>query len=151
MTAPIGNGGRAVEITPEGGLAYWIINDTGAPSVKGNLVEPSVNVDKAVELLSIDDADPMAIVYDGGAADGELMRVVFSGLAQVLFIGATTRHHFARNCVAADAGATNGQAVSEPVPTPPFATDKHFLEIGHIFESVAGPGPVLALVNLHFN
>jgi hypothetical protein len=147
----IGNGGRAVEITPEGGMAYWRINDTGAPSVKGSLIEPSTTIDAAVNLLSIDDVDPIGIVYDEGVPDGDPIRVVFSGIAQVLFIGATTRHDFARNCVAADVGATNGQAISEAVPTPPLATDKHFREIGHVFESVAGPGPVLALVNLHFN
>jgi hypothetical protein len=151
MTAPIGNGGRAVEITPEGGLAYWVINDTGAPSVKGTLIEPSTNVDNAVSSLSIDDVDPIGVIYDDGIADGELVRVVFTGRAHVLFIGPTTRHDFARNCIAADVGATNGQAISEALPTPPLATDKHFREVGHVFESVAGPGPVLALVNLHFN
>ena len=146
---PIGGGGQAVEITPEGGLAYWVTNDTGAPSVKGTLIEPSVNVDRGVEVLSIDDVDPTGAIYDDGVADGELMRVVFSGFAEVLFIGSTTRHHFARNCVAADAGAANGRAISELAPTPPLSTDKHFREIGHVFESRVGAG--LALVNLHFN
>lgn len=144
----IGNGKQAVEITPEGGLAYWRINDTGAPSIKGTLIEPSVTLDHAVELLAVGDVDPMGIVYDAGVADGELIRIVFSGLAEVLFGNAPTRHNFARNSVVAD-GIANGLAISEPLPTPPFATDKHFLEIGHVFETKAAPG--LALVNLHFN
>ena len=143
-----GNGRQAVEITPEGGLAYWVINKTGGASVKGNLVEPSTAVDNAVQIINIDEPDPIGIVYDAGVADGDMIRVVFSGKAEVLFSNNPTRHNFARNPVAADGGA-NGSAISEALPTPPFSTDKHFLEIGHILETKGAPG--LALVNLHFN
>jgi len=43
----------------------------------------------------------------------------------------------------------DGQAKSEAVPTSPFATDKHFSEIGHVLESRTGEG--LAKVYLDFN
>lgn len=143
-----GNGRQAVEITPEGGLAYWIINKTGGASVKGQIIEAGASVDNSVDTISIDDPDPIGIIYDAGIADGDMVRIVFSGKAEVLFSNNPTRHHFARNPVAADSG-TNGSAISEPVPTPPFSTDKHFLEIGHVLETKGAPG--LALVNLHFN
>lgn len=145
----IGNGGRSIFLTPEGGLAYWVINDTGAPSVKGTLCEVSAAVDNAVDILGIDDPDPMAIVYDDGVANGGLIRIVFSGRAEVLFVGSTNAHDFARNVVAADVGAAAGSAIAEAVPVPPFSTDKHFMEIGHVMETRVGAG--LALVNLHFN
>jgi len=129
-------------------MAYWVVNDTGAASVKGQIIEASSAVDNAVDLISIDDPDPIGVVYDAGVADGGQIRVVFSGKAEVLFSNTPIRLHFARNPVAAD-GGTNGSAISETVPTPPFSTDKHFLEIGHILETKGAPG--LALVNLHFN
>lgn len=143
-----GNGRQTVEITPEGGMAYWMVNKTGALSVKGTLIEPSATTDQAVQVLSIDEPDPIGIVYDAGVADGGMIRIVFSGKAEVLFSNNPTRHNFARNAIAAD-GGTNGSAISEALPTSPFATDKHFLEIGHILETKGAPG--LALVNLHFN
>lgn len=143
-----GNGRQSVETTPEGGMAYWMVNKTGAASVKGNLIEPSTAVDEGVQILSIDEPDPIGIIYDAGVADGGMIRVVFSGKAEVLFSNTPIRHNFARNPIAAD-GGTNGQAISEALPSPPFSTDKHFLEIGHILETKGAPG--LALVNLHFN
>jgi hypothetical protein len=143
-----GSGQLSVEITPEGGLAAWYINDTGGPSVKGQIVEPSVNVDLAVQTISTDEPDPIGVIYDEGVADGERIRIVFSGRAEVLFGNTPTRHYFARNNITTD-GVAAGLAISEPLPVPPLANDKHFLEIGHILETKGAPG--LALVNLHFN
>jgi hypothetical protein len=143
-----GNGRQAVEITPEGGVAYWTENQTGGASVKGQLIEPSTATDHAVQTISTDEPDPIGVIYDGGVANGGQIRVVFSGRAEVLFGNAPTRHNFARNNITSDSVA-NGLAISEPLPSPPFASDKHFLEIGHILETKGAPG--LALVNLHFN
>lgn len=145
----IGNGGQSVIITPEGGLAYWIINKTGAPSFKGSVLEASAITANAVDLVGIDDPDPFCVAYDDGIPDGELMRVVFSGKAQVFFVGSVSLHQFARVTVAADTGAEAGKAIAEAVPVPPFSTNKHFMEIGHVLSSRTGAG--LALVNLHFN
>jgi hypothetical protein len=145
----IGTGGGPVEMTSEGGLAVWMINKTGAASFKGAVVEADSGVDNAVNLLDIDEPDPIGIVYDDGIADGDWVRVVFSGRAEVFYVGSTTRHYFGRNCVAADVGAAAGKAIAEPVPVPPFSTDKHFMEIGHLLESRVGAG--LALTMLHFN
>lgn len=145
----IGNGGKAVEITKEGGLAFWMVNDTGSSSFKGAVLESSSSLPNAVDLVGIDDPDPFCIAYDDGILDGELMRVVFSGKAEVFFVGSVSLHQFARVTTATDIGAEAGKAIAEPTPTPPFSTDKHFMEIGHVLESRAGAG--LAFVNLHFN
>jgi hypothetical protein len=143
-----GNQQPSVEITPEGGLAAWYENQTGGASVKGQLVEPSTTTDLAVQTIATDEPDPIGVIYDGGVANGGMIRIVFSGRAEVLFGNTPIRHNFARNNIASDL-VNPGEAVSETLPTPPFATDKHFLEVGHVLETKGAPG--LALVNLHFN
>jgi len=42
-----------------------------------------------------------------------------------------------------------GNAIAGAFPTSPFATDKHFQELGHSMQSRTGAG--LARVNLRFN
>lgn len=145
----IGNGGQPITFTPEGGLAFWMINKTGNASFKGAVVGASSTDVNAFELIAVDSPDPIGIVYDDGIADGELCRVVFSGKAEVFYIGSVTLRYFARVTVAADIGNEAGKAIAEPAPIPPFSTDKHFQEIGHVLEDRVGAG--LALTNLHFN
>ena len=134
--------------TPEGGVAIWMINDTGVVSTKGYIVEASPSTDFTVQYVGNDDIDPFGIVYDADVADSELMRVVFAGLADVFYGTVVTRATFSRVPVVADA-ITPGQAINEALPVPPFATDKHFQEIGHPIESRGTPG--LARTMLHFN
>ncbi len=138
-----------MRFTIEGGLAIKLINKTGAVSIKGTIMEAEGTTDRGCELSGIDDPDPMGIMYDAGIADGDEVWVVVSGIAQVLYSTAVTRATFSRVPVAADGTATIGRAVNEALPTPPFATDKHFLEIGHPIESIGAAG--LALTILHFN
>ncbi len=138
-----------VKITPEGGIAVQYINQTGEVSVKGTTVHITgpMTVGKTVP----GDPDCIGVIYNAGIPVGQGVWVVVSGVAHVLFIGTTTAGHLARTFVSADSGgaARNGKALSEAVPTSPFATDKHFCEIGHIAETIGAPG--LAKVNLHFN
>lgn len=137
-----------IELTPEGGVAIWMENQTGGTSTKGYIVEPASSADNAVKYTTDGDVDPIGIVYDAGVAIGDKMRVIVSGLAEVYYGVAVTRGTFSRVPVVAD-GLTVGQAMNEPLPTSPFATDKHFQEIGHPMETTAGAG--LALTMLHFN
>jgi hypothetical protein len=134
--------------TDEGGLAVAILNGSGAASVKGKIVEADSSVDNSIELAGVDDVDPCGIMYNSGVPDGSLMWIVVAGIADVLYGTAVTRGTFARVPVAADSVAA-GLAVAEALPTPPFATDKHFQEIGHPIESIGAPG--LAKTILHFN
>ena len=135
--------------TPDGGYAVKLINKTGAASVKGYLVDASPTTDRAVRLVPVNDPDCIGAFLESGVPDGSEAWIVVSGLAYVYFFGSTTRGHYARIGVTADTGEAAGQAISEAIPTSPFATDKHFQEIGHVLESRTGAG--LALCCLHFN
>ena len=98
----------------------------------------------------VDAPNPIGIIYDDGIADGLEVWVVISGIADVYFVGNTTRGDIARGFLTADgASYVSGQALSEAYPTSPFASDKHFYEIGHVLESRTGAG--LAKCILHFN
>lgn len=141
--------GNKFKITPEGGYAIRMINRTGAESVKGYIVHPSPSYDTACTLAIVNVPDVIGVVYEDGVADGSEMWVVVDGYADVYFIGNATRGHIARGFITGDAGYVAGQALSEAVPTAPFATDKHFYEIGHVVQSRTGAG--LARCVLHFN
>ena len=93
--------------------------------------------------------DPFGVFYESGTPDGELAWVIVSGIAEVYFVGNTSAGYLARGFVNADSGYIIGQALAEAFPSSPFATDKHFYEIGHIIESRVGEG--LAKTVLHFN
>ena len=124
-----------------------LINGTGATSVKGKLVD--INADMTVRLCPVGIPDCIGVISEDGIAPGELMWVVFSGPADVYFTLGSTAGHLARSTLSVDSGAVAGEAKSEAVPTSPFATDKHFCEIGHVLESRTGAG--LAKCMLHFN
>lgn len=140
----------AAKLTDEGGLAVLLTNDTGAPSVKGEVVTASASVNNGVTKIVKDVPNPIGVFLDSGVANGQPAWVVVSGIASVYFVGNTTRDHIARGFLTSDgASYVAGQALSEAVPTSPFATDKHFYELGHVLESRTGAG--LAKTNLHFN
>ncbi len=135
-------------ITPVGGFAIRMINDTGGASIKGRIVEPSSTTDNAVKMTTDGDVDPIGIILESGIPNGALMWVVVAGIAEVDYGVAVTRGTFSRVSIVAD-GIAVGQAMNEALPSPPFATDKHFQEIGHPIESIGAPG--LAKTILHFN
>jgi hypothetical protein len=134
----------------DGGFMVKLTNKTGANSVKGEVVTPDTTANNGAKKIIVDVPNPIGVFYESGIADGAEAWVVVSGIADVYFIGNTTRGHIARGFETADgAGYVTGQAMSEAVPTSPFSVDKHFYEIGHILESRTGAG--LSKVVLHFN
>jgi hypothetical protein len=137
--------------TLEMGQQIKITNKTGAASVKGNIVEPSSSTDRAVGLIgAAGDPDPIGIVYEAGIADGSDMWVWCEGsICEIYFIDTATHGQFARTGATSDTGETAGQAVAEAVPSSPFATDKHFQEVGHVLTTHSGAG--LALCWFHTN
>ena len=137
-----------IKMTPEGGLAVKVINDTGAASIKGTVVHASPAVDRGVSLNPLDNPDPCGIVYDEGIPNGEFTWIVQGGMAEVLYSTPVVRSTFSRASSTLDAAPVVGEAINEPLPAPPFATNKHFLEIGHPAEARATPG--LALTYIHF-
>ena len=133
-----------------GGFMIKVTNKTGGASVKGEVVTPSSATDNAVIKIVKDVPNPIGVFYESGVADGSEAWVVVAGIADVYFVGNTTRGQLARGFLTADgASYVIGQALAEAVPTPPFDSDKHFYEIGHILESRTGAG--LAKCILHFN
>lgn len=136
--------------TPEGGLAVKLTNRTGGASFKGQMVHVSSSYDNAVTAAVVDVPDPVGFMYQDGVADGAECLVVVAGIAEVYFVGNTTRGQFARGFLTADGGAyVIGQAMAEALPASPFTDDKHFYEIGHVLESRTGAG--LAKCVIHFN
>ena len=144
----IGNG--KVMMTDVGGIAVRLTNKTGGASVKGHVVNSNSGQNNSVVKIAVNVPDPIGVFLDSGVADGAEAWVVVSGIADVYFVGNTTRGHLARGFLTADgASYVAGQALSESVPTSPFSDDKHFYEIGHLLETRANEG--LAKVILHFN
>jgi hypothetical protein len=135
--------------TADGGIAEKYINKTGAASVKGTVVCASSGTNNGVGKIVVDIPDPIGVIYNDGVADGSEVWVVTEGKAKVYFTGSTTRKYLARGFITGDAGYVSGQAFNEALPSTPFATDKHFYEIGHVLEARTGAG--LALTKLHFN
>lgn len=147
----IGNGRPSPVLTLEGGIAIPFINKTGAPSVKGTLLDTEGSIDMGVTIAGADEPDVMGVMYQAGIVDGEWALVVIAGVAQVLLEDSTisTRGYWARTSITQDGRADITNAV------PPGGTineiDAHFREIGHCLESKGGGTDVLALVLLHFN
>lgn len=137
------------KITAGGGLAVKLTNKVGAPSVKGFLVTSSSETGNAVQLCEVGVPNCIGVFLDSDVADGDDAWVVVNGIADVYFSGDTVSGHLARVGLTTDTGEMNGQAISEAIPTSPFATDKHFCEIGHVLETRTGAG--LAKCILHFN
>ena len=112
------------------------------------MIEASGSTDNAVNYTTDDDVDCCGVCYEAGIGDGAEMWVVVSGIADVYYGGAVTRGTFSRVPITGD-GYNTGEAIAEALPTAPFATDKHFGEIGHPIESIGSAG--LAKTVLHFN
>lgn len=132
-----------------GGQMIGLINKTGAPSIKGTLVNCSNTTDNAFS-VETSEFDTIGVVYESGIADGAECWVVISGIAQVLLADGTasTRGYWTY------ADAVDGRAnatLSLPSGGNIAALENHFKEIGHCLESKAAGTNVLAKVMLHFN
>lgn len=140
-----------IGFTKEGGLWQKYINKTGLLSVKGTLVNTEASVDKGVNIVAADESDIIGVVYDDGIEDGEFIRVVTSGQAQVLLEDGTTatRGYWGRISIT-QAGRAD-ITTAEPPGGTINAIDAHFREIGHCLESKIAGADVLAFVHLHFN
>lgn len=130
-------------ITPEGGLAIRVYNDTGAPLLKGYVVKASTLVDDAVVLTAPSDVDPVGVVY-ADFATGTWGWIVIDGYADVYLdnAGVTPREAWIGT-----SNTTPGQCTSGPLPSPPNANG-HFQEVGHSVRTRTGAGLVRSI--LHF-
>lgn len=139
--------GERFMITPEGGYCIRMANRTGAASIKGTIVTASSAYDNAFA-LETNEFDAIGIVYEDGIPDGQDVWVVVCGRAQVMLKDGTasTRGQFFI-CADDDGRAL---AITNPGVGLP-ATETHFKEIGHCFESVTSGTNKLAWAVLHFN
>jgi hypothetical protein len=132
--------------TGEYGLQIKLTNKTGAPTVKGQLVEPSSSTDMAFDTSDIDDLDCIGVVYEAGVADGS-DAWIWTGhgtVCQVLLKDGTASTR--GNWVGTSDTAGRADATTA---TPPGAVLGHFQEIGHCLESVSSGTNVLARILFH--
>jgi len=140
--------GGNVMFTPEGGLAVKVLNYTGAATIKGTLVTPST-ANGAVVLVPVNSPYTTGIFYEDGVANGSATWMVVSGIADVFITEGSNLGDFVRSKWSTDANTASGYATAEAAPTTPFATDKHWAEIGHALTNRTDAG--LIKVVLHFN
>ena len=147
----IGDGGNKISITPEGGYLIYLLNDTGSPSIKGELVNTNGGVDNSYIVAPANTPDMIGAVYQSGIADGELVPIVISGIAEVLIEDGTTatRGYWVRISITQKGRANILNA------TPPGGgiseIDAHLEECGHCLESKAAGTNVLTKIVIHFN
>jgi hypothetical protein len=72
-----------VYLTAEGGVAVYLTNQTGANTVKGQVVIAATNNPNAF-VLCTNQFDIIGIVYSNGIANGSRCFVVVAGIADVL-------------------------------------------------------------------
>lgn len=134
--------------TNERGIQVRVTNKTGGTATKGYAVEPYPSADNAVQYAAINEPDPIGIVYEAAAADAE-MWIWIAGIVEVYVNASATRGQFVRVPATGDSVTTSGTLTNEAQPSSPFATDKHFQEVGHVMKDRTGAG--LTLVVLHWN
>jgi hypothetical protein len=129
-----------------------MINDTGAASVKGTLVQASKEVDNGVILCLTTEKAPIGVIYEDGVAVGSDVYVVVTGVAKILLEDDTASTHGYWVVLSA---ITAGR-IDATQPTPPNESELadhslHFDEVGHCLESVSAGTDKLAKCIIHFN
>lgn len=138
-------------LTQEGGLATWLVNKSGAPSVRGTMVTAGGGVTRGAVPVTAGIPNPIGAVYDAGVPDGALMRVVVAGVAEVLMQDGQAP---VVGYWVGTSATVNGRAYVQPAPPGgglPSEIAAHNGEIGHCLESKGAGTDVLALCVLHFN
>jgi hypothetical protein len=147
-----GNIKSRTRMTPEGGFAVKLKNGTGAPTIKGTLVQASSTSDLTVKKMIADESVPVGVIYDNGIADGEDCWIVVSGLADFLLEDGTG---CAPGNWAVVSENQDGRISSESATPPPSGTiaeiQLHFKEVGHCLETKNSGTDVLARCVIHFN
>ena len=135
-------------IQDAGKSVSYLINDTGANSVKGSLIGHAAALDEGFDLLAADDTDGFGYVDEDGVPDGERCRIVTQGLCWVLLENAvaSTIGGWMRSSTTVAGRTTANNAL----PTPPANTN-HFFETGHCVEANGGGTDQVVRGMAHFN
>jgi len=136
---------RIIE-TIEGGLARYMTNKIGADSVKGSVIKICCTNEDSVILCPTGDDCPSGIIYDNGVADGDLVLVVYAGIAEILVDNSTAVvcGYWAGT---SDTTAGRAKVLSAP-PAPP--ADGRNQELGFFIESKNAGTDILAKTIIHF-
>lgn len=129
-----------VKMTPTGGLAINLINNTGLNTVAGQIVRADPNLTDSFNTAGNGELQAIGVVLEGGQPTATRAWVVVSGIADVLMGGA--------GCAIGDriiAGAVGGTGDVDNGP----AVAVHFQEVGHAIQADAIGGN-LARVVIHF-
>lgn len=130
-------------ITPEGGFAVYMLNNSGVQIDKGMCVRASTTVNEAVEACPIDDEFPVGIAY-ANIPNGSSGWIVIGGRAEVLVeAAAVPAAGYWLGVSNGTAGRARTQAGS------PGSTVLHFREIGHALGAKDVNNLVYAFI--HFN
>jgi hypothetical protein len=129
---------------PEGfGFAEWYVNKTGAPTVKGSVVECGVPHEDAVQLSHADSKITLGVLLDDGVQDGAPCRVVVSGRVHVLLKnGVSTLPGY---CMFVNDVVGRADASVEP---PVISVPEVCKLLGTALETVAGGIDKLCLMHL---
>ena len=122
----------------------WVINNTGASSEKGRLVEMDTTTNQVIFTTS-NSLETIGVIDEAGIANGSTMRIVLGGDAEVLLDDNV-------GCTAGDWASAGESGYADAAGGPNPVT--HFQEVGHYSETVAAGGAgthVLAKLIMHFN
>ena len=134
------------EYTGKTCIKQQLINDTGSPSVYGEIIIASTGADFAFDVAVIDSDHHIGSVYEGGVADGALCWIVIYGSAQVLLKNANAATHGFWVYTADVAG----RVIMQANPPAPF-TKVHMQECGHCLQTVGAGTNVLCEIDVHLN
>ena len=131
--------------TSEGGVYETFKNSTTGTSVKGTIVVASTTDPGGVSAAPAGSVSPIGVIYESGIAQGQNVKVVTYGKAEVLLASDQTSH---TGYWCGVSSLENGRMYQ--IEDAPIGTSSHSQEIGHSLQTVSTVGE-LSLVQLHFN
>lgn len=138
--------GPKTMLTPEGGFATLLSNNSGSDIAHGTACAASPDHDRSV-VPQTSEFDVVGFAY-GDIEDGETGWVVTSGVAEALLKDGTSaeRGYWCKG--SDDAGRI--EVTTAPAGLGALSTSEHFREVGHCLESKDAGTDVLAKLLLHF-
>lgn len=140
-----GNPTLVQKLTDDGGLAVWLLNDSGAAIDRGYVVK--VNDVDSFDVAAIDDESPSGVVLEDIAKD-EYGWVVVSGIAYVWnnLAGGVTAGDWLRVSLNTDANKLDGAAIANAGPIVLADDPEYAMKIGQALETTTADGLVRTLI-----
>jgi hypothetical protein len=129
--------------TPIGGLYVTLINNTGNVSVKGTVVSASSSGKGAVSFATLT-TYPIGVICEDGKANGESVKVVIAGIAEILLEEGKAAESGYWCCVSTDTGRINQYAIKSEI------SEELSRQVGYSLETKANEINQTSLVMLKF-